>query len=277
MKSATKSIFPNLSGKYGVGVQDFTKKSSFLTRVFYPAQLNSEYTSDFWHPDLQYLKSYQPLVSNPDKLHPLTLNSVQHGAAPLSGLTFPGIIFSHGLFGNRFSSSALCSQLASKGYVVYAIEHNDGTASVTRRLNENNLVDSFYYQKQPKKLDSKVFKFRLNQLETRKNEILELANELNQDEHFNMTKSPSETNDLTIGGHSFGAATSFVSYVENQDVFKTSFGLDTWTFMLNKEQLGAVTENKILSVMSEEFMGFPAVAKKIQKNRESDACCARKI
>jgi hypothetical protein len=39
------------------------------------------------------------------------------------------VIFSHGLAGNRVLYSVICSELASQGYVVLAVEHSDGTAS----------------------------------------------------------------------------------------------------------------------------------------------------
>ncbi|KAJ9477028.1 1-alkyl-2-acetylglycerophosphocholine esterase [Pseudozyma hubeiensis] len=40
---------------------------------------------------------------------------------------FPVVIFSHGLAGNRLSYSQYCGELASKGVIVAAIEHRDGS------------------------------------------------------------------------------------------------------------------------------------------------------
>ena len=40
----------------------------------------------------------------------------------------PVILFSHGLFGTLEMYSTLCSQLAASGYVVMALEHEDGSA-----------------------------------------------------------------------------------------------------------------------------------------------------
>ncbi|GAA5827062.1 hypothetical protein JCM11251_002228 [Rhodosporidiobolus azoricus] len=45
--------------------------------------------------------------------------------------TFPLVIFSHGLSGTRTSCSAWCTQIASQGYIVAAIEHRDGTAPIS--------------------------------------------------------------------------------------------------------------------------------------------------
>jgi predicted dienelactone hydrolase len=46
-------------------------------------------------------------------------------AAPVSGKTFPLVIVSHGYPGSRYFLSYLTSNLASKGYVVAAIDHTD--------------------------------------------------------------------------------------------------------------------------------------------------------
>ena len=40
---------------------------------------------------------------------------------------FPVVVFSHGLAGNRLSYSQYCGELASKGMIVAAIEHRDGS------------------------------------------------------------------------------------------------------------------------------------------------------
>jgi hypothetical protein len=45
---------------------------------------------------------------------------------------FPVVLFSHGLGGYRSLYSMLCAELASQGYVVFAAEHSDGTASACR-------------------------------------------------------------------------------------------------------------------------------------------------
>lgn len=50
---------------------------------------------------------------------------------------FPVIVLSHGIGGNRTTYSAYCCELASHGFIVAAVEHRDGTASMTYLLKDN--------------------------------------------------------------------------------------------------------------------------------------------
>ena len=53
----------------------------------------------------------------------------QGAALAETGRPFPVVLFSHGLAGTRNTYSLFCSELASRGYVVLALEHACGTAS----------------------------------------------------------------------------------------------------------------------------------------------------
>jgi predicted dienelactone hydrolase len=56
----------------------------------------------------------------------LTGKAVRDATAKNAGV-FPLVIVSHGYPGNRFLLSHLTENLASKGYVVVAIDHTDST------------------------------------------------------------------------------------------------------------------------------------------------------
>lgn len=60
-------------------------------------------------------------------------------AGDLSGFRekFPVVVFSHGLGGMRSTYSYLCSGLAANGYIVFAIEHRDGSSCCAYSPNGN--------------------------------------------------------------------------------------------------------------------------------------------
>lgn len=45
---------------------------------------------------------------------------------------FPVVIFSHGLGGQRTWQSNYCGEIASRGYLVFSIEHRDGSAPASQ-------------------------------------------------------------------------------------------------------------------------------------------------
>ena len=63
----------------------------------------------------------------------------QGAALAKSDCPFPVILFSHGLAGTRNTYSLFCSELASRGYVVLAIEHACGTASTCKLAGAGSL------------------------------------------------------------------------------------------------------------------------------------------
>lgn len=69
---------------------------------------------------------YRVITRDPSVQATLVGRAVRE-AAPAAGGPFPLVIVSHGYPGNRFLMSHLCENLASKGFVVAAIDHPDST------------------------------------------------------------------------------------------------------------------------------------------------------
>lgn len=59
-------------------------------------------------------------------------------AVPSTEKAFIPVVFSHGLTSCRTTYSVFCSELASHGMVVAAVEHADSSACITYRLSEDS-------------------------------------------------------------------------------------------------------------------------------------------
>ncbi|KAL8276711.1 hypothetical protein RQP46_010890 [Phenoliferia psychrophenolica] len=116
-----------------------------LFTMFYPAVITSDCKErSVWFPKLkQTVNGFLRMASIvPNWLHrmvafPIAAAAVygttfpaSNGAtlkAPLPDKKWPVIIFSHGVGCSRLMYSAICGELASRGYIVAAVEHRDGT------------------------------------------------------------------------------------------------------------------------------------------------------
>lgn len=94
-----------------------------------PPRYDRDLTVELWYPasdDTTPGGTYSALIR--DGVTEATLTGqAARDASPDTTETFPLIIISHGYPGNRFLLSPLAENLASKGYVVAAIDHPDST------------------------------------------------------------------------------------------------------------------------------------------------------
>ncbi|KAK6167477.1 hypothetical protein SNE40_021496 [Patella caerulea] len=167
--AAPKNIFKNKirrhlpvgKGPYTVGCVDFmndhTEEGVFF-RLFYPTKKSDIYKRDrqwpLWLPRKQYGHGYVYFLGRNIKTFGKFFNWYvgdvyvpalsQAPVLKMDNMKYPVIILSHGLGGNRTTYSTLCCELASHGFVVAAIEHSDGSASMALRLKEffNNNINN---------------------------------------------------------------------------------------------------------------------------------------
>ena len=172
-----------------------------------------------------------------EKAHPL---QDAYGVDPLQlnngEQQFPLVLFSHGLGGTMDMYTELCSQIASTGCVVVALEHEDGSASyasaVTKDEGGHETVDIPYkrplanakvpYSRQ------KVLDFRTPMLEHRVEELRKIwdsfvadqapaedrANNVETGEDYKLIKkivAATDPSKLHLVGHSFGGATQLLA------------------------------------------------------------------
>jgi predicted dienelactone hydrolase len=129
-------------GEYGVGVQTLTLTNPDQVDILNVTEEDPEpiydrtLTVEVWYPaeveDPTATITYEETlgrVDNPDSLVPFAFNGrAERDAAIMEPDTpFPLIVVSHGYPGSRFMMTYLTENLASKGYVVAAIDHAEST------------------------------------------------------------------------------------------------------------------------------------------------------
>ncbi|GAB4817857.1 hypothetical protein N2152v2_004903 [Parachlorella kessleri] len=161
------------------------------------------------------------------------------GAAVEAGaVRHPVVVFSHGLAGNRSMYSIICSELASQGYVVMALEHSDGSASACKVAGDKGWQMYGWDgglgppEKQFAKTRHRVAEMAsalkvLRALDAGKPlDGLALSDGADPAATF---QGALDFSSVTAMGHSFGGATAAVTAAENPD-FHCGVCLDPWWF-----------------------------------------------
>lgn len=124
----------------------------------------------------------------------------------------PVMIFSHGIRGHRNICSGLCREFASQGFVVYSIEHNDGTAACTydEKTNSHNL----YMQEDMS--DMGLWKERIEHRMEEIKDVLDYIHskpkDLGEEVKYNLDR-------VVMVGHGFGGCTAlYASYREQNRI-----------------------------------------------------------
>lgn len=186
---------------------------------------------------------------------------------------FPVMLFTHGLGGGIGNYSSFCIDMASHGWIVFAIEHADGSSfealvhnNCTNNDDDDNNNDSHHPQAEQTqqqysfipylRADVKmpIAQFRAPQLDKRCNELATLfsllsdsKNESNPTDAFIPLRDSSpvpynlfDRMDLTrtvIAGHSFGAATAIMYSSRMETPPMALICMDAWLLPL-KGRLG---------------------------------------
>jgi platelet-activating factor acetylhydrolase len=132
---------------------------------------------------------------------------------------FPVMVFSHGMASSRTQYTHYAGELASRGYVVAAIEHRDGSGPGTQIIAGNSIRTLLHFSDGEAGIDCDTYKQA--QLDFRQAEVEETVRVLRRlndggGEKIHLQNSRHEGRDLgewtgrlskntTIGGHSFGA------------------------------------------------------------------------
>ena len=228
------------------------------------------------------------------KQHPCLINLTPYGSYDENNTSqkkkFPVIIFSHGLGGCYEMYTELCSQLSSCGYVVIAVEHEDGSGLYAQDVKTKQPI----YYKRPDDTPysrQKAINFRKPFFEQRVQELTNLITKFKKsgtttvvgskiyddedDKTANVLKqvlncidlSSSDTNGgISLVGHSFGGAT-MVKAIQDES-FQNACGgiqgnggkisslclLDCWAFSLDDDTINkGCLDVPTLNIISENW------------------------
>ncbi|CAB9517044.1 Platelet-activating factor acetylhydrolase 2, cytoplasmic [Seminavis robusta] len=271
------------SGNYRVGAIQTRLPDSIACQIHYPAnttplQPKQQDFTPYMRP--QAVDGIADYSRTPASLlqflayrqHPCAVN-----AEPLQG-RFPVVLFSHGLGGCMEMYTQLCQQVASHGFIVVAMEHEEGSGAYA----ETPLGQPILYSRPDDSPYSrqKVLNFRRPFLKQRVEETTRVL-EILLNKNKNATIPPHVQKILQVAdtsrgiaflGHSFGAASLMLAtrqYLDSKQqqqqqarMIPNSLSvLDPWCFSLEDDVLnqGMPTEIPTLSILSENWLTNPEV------------------
>ncbi|NWU82936.1 PAFA2 acetylhydrolase, partial [Onychorhynchus coronatus] len=273
---------PQGKGPHHVGCTDVmvghTRQGLFL-RLFYPCLLQAGATEPLWIPRSEYCAGLANFILRRrwfSALLSITIGSCRVPVSwngpfkPRSG-GYPLIIFSHGLGAFRTLYSSVCTELASWGFVVAALEHRDHSAATTYFCTaEPGREEWIPFQGVPQ--GQKEFYFRNKQVHQRAEECVRalrlfkdvasgksVLNILHQDWDLSVLKGNIDLTKVAVMGQSFGGVTAVLALVKEPS-FRCAVALDAWMFPL-ENLLYPEVPKPVLFINTEKFQTPESVAK----------------
>ena len=131
---------------------------------------------------------------------------------------FVPVIFSHGLALHRNSNSILCTELASRGHIVFSIDHIEDIKGCAKAKNESDLVRE-YQAKRVREVRKLMDILEKGQL------LVDVF----------QTKVPVALDKIILMGHSFGGSTAIATALEDKRVYDCVV-IDPWLAVLKKDE-----------------------------------------
>jgi len=296
---------PSPTGKYSVGSLDiFSRrregKLPLLYRLYYPTDEKLEQSRwPAWLPNSKYTESMitakwpVPLCRTNliDRLkHHLSTQTIYllswllkyvSGDPKITAYEanqpirkrLPLVVFSHGLIACRTSYSTLCTDLASQGYFVAALEHGDSSACV-RMLMDDPEGEVTWLPREELPKGAPEGDLRARQLDYREKEVIQTLESIedidkgqNTEQYFyNLETKPGmlpsldwfkgliDTENVIISGHSMGGATTVRCLANHDQRFIAGVALDSWMFPVRQEK-SLQNPQKLIFVNFERFQG----------------------
>jgi len=253
-----------------------------FTQIFYPMNLVVRDRLKLNHDDTPISRIYRTKLGETSKFlfdllagtlpeqQPRVSGGSPSSSPPPSPLPpprplLPLVLFSHGLIGNSEVYSKTCSDIASFGFIVVALEHEDGSGAFARSVSG----DAVRYRLPPMwggltyERES-VIRFRAPFLAKREREIRRTIEFFSKDRQEKMKVFESsnrrlhdclasvDSAEMLLAGHSFGAATVVHMVRASPDRFRGALLLDLWPYPLPDIARG-IRKVPVCSILSEQF------------------------
>ncbi|XP_030746400.1 platelet-activating factor acetylhydrolase-like [Sitophilus oryzae] len=283
---------PLATGPFVPGMIDVLtsyERENPIFRLYYPSDESSDQEQSpnrwkNWLLDESYLKGISKVLM----LYPFIMKLVFwwsaktkipaiYGARIIRNKKLKCIVLSHGLGGNRFLYTNICCELASRGFLVVALEHRDNSASNTYYYeNKSDAERDFKKTIEFKhiKLGKEHHNVRYEQIKARFSEcerVLHFLKNLERNivpENI-LDHTPSHKNKnyqfklddlagnvdlegLCMMGHSFGGATALYTLSKRSE-FKVGVLLDPWMFPVKNENLEEKITQPLLFINTQTF------------------------
>ena len=254
--------------------QDLRK---IMIQIWYPTDdLDGEKESyiDYGELRIEALASqfdYSPFLFK--KLIDVETNSIKK-AEPSTQSSFPLVIFSHGLGGNRTQNTIMIEELTSHGYVVIAIEHAyDANISIFNNGDVADYRSGINYQRRntQKITPEEFWAIRLPQLETRAKDVSYIIDQLELGNLPENIINIIDLDNIGVFGHSFGGATSIYS-TYNDHRIDACINLDGWMVVVPDEIVDNGINKNFMYLGQEQWdekLNYQKLDKFIKSNTKS--------
>lgn len=271
---------PIPQGPHVVGCVDVMlgrSKEGTLMRLYYPCKVTSLQTEAHnwtpWFLGDEYTKGLATFIapSIPSLFSMLFNWKMRNVATPavweaglLKSQQWPVVVFSHGLGANRSIYSTVCTEVASHGFVVLAVEHRDGSACGSFTLSEEGRREHILFQSLPP--ETKEYELRNRQIQVRVQESIRALDALYRLNEGQVTNDLDSSLDLkqfsgsldlsapVMSGHSFGGVTA-ITTLARDNRFKIGVSLDPWMFPIKDEvtSVCASVTQPLICISTEAF------------------------